>query len=63
MRALDAIVPRRGGEQVTGMTIYTLSELRFTPEEVLERRLRGLSCRGCDPNSWDRGDGHVLAGR
>lgn len=41
VRALDAIVPRRGEEQVAGMTIYKPSELRFTPEEVLEGRVSG----------------------
>jgi hypothetical protein len=41
VRALDAIVPRGGGEQVGDIRVYRPRELRPTDEEVLEHRVSG----------------------
>lgn len=41
VRALEAIIPRRGGTEVGDVVVYTFRELRFTDEEILERRVWG----------------------
>jgi hypothetical protein len=41
VRALEAIIPRRDGTRVGDGVVYSMSRLRFTDEEVLERRVSG----------------------
>lgn len=51
VRALNAIIPRRGGTSVgEEIVIYRVSDLRFTPEEVLAGRLSGPFPPGNGPD-------------